>query len=228
MNRKAVIPPIFDAHKVSAFFTTRTEGNGPESALETAALHHSAVYLPMQKHTDKIVVVDYDLGPKIADAVVTNRAGILIGIQVADCVPVLLYDTKKHAVAAVHAGWRGTAAEILKKTISTMSSRFYSSPDDILIAVGPSIKSCCYEVGHEVAEGVHKATGKGDYMKKKGGKYYLDLPSANRQQALAAGVPEENIWLSDECTFCMPDKYYSYRFAKGTTGRQYGFIGVGE
>jgi len=104
--------------------------------------------------------------------------------------------------------------------------RFYSSPSDILIAIGPSIKQCSYAVDHEVVRAVQNATGSGDYFIGSADKYYLDLPKANKYQALSIGIPEKNIWLSEDCTFCNPDIYYSYRFARGTTGRQGAFIGL--
>jgi YfiH family protein len=242
-------PPIFSGFPVNAFFTTKTSGSDKDAVSKIAGIASNSIYLPIQKHTDKVLIVDYDVEPKIADAVITNRKDILIGVQVADCVPILLYDMQKNVVGAVHAGWRGTAEEILKKTIKAMMDRFCSIPSDIVIAIGPGIRWCCYGVGYEVIEAVEKVTSYGDcprftdadrrrrigtvpapksknYIIKKGEKYCLDLPTANKYQALSLGVPLENIWMSDECTFCLPEKYYSYRYAKGTTGRQCGFIGI--
>jgi hypothetical protein len=164
--------------------------------------------------------------PRIGDAVITDRQGVLIGVQGADCVPILLYDRRTRATGAIHAGWRGTAAEITRKTIAAMGERFSLSPSDITMAVGPAIRQCCYEVGYEVLDAVKKVTGPGDYFAAKGDKYYLDLPAANRHQALASGVLPENIWMSEDCTCCESGRFYSYRFAKGPTGRQGGFIGV--
>jgi YfiH family protein len=262
-----IVPDIFERLPVKAFFTTKS--SGVECIFQGQRLRDDipkilnvrleGVYLPIQKHTDKVLIVDHDFEPKIADAVVTNRKGILLGVQVADCVPILLYDVKKGVAGAVHAGWRGTASGILKKAIKAMADRFYSLPQDILIAIGPGIRWCCYNVGHEVIEAVEKVTSYGDcprppfnsplskggyrgvlrrrigtvpspkskdYIIKRGEKYCIDLPTANKYQALSSGVPLENIWISDECTFCLPEKYYSYRYAKGTTGRQCGFIGI--
>ncbi len=234
MTPHIVIPPNFSGSEVKAFFTTKAL-----QSYEFGPPHK--IYLPIQKHTDKVLILDYDLEPKIADAVVTNRRNVVIGVQTADCVPILLYDIKKGVAGAVHAGWRGTAAEILKKTIHAMTDRFYSSPSDIFIAIGPAIKWCCYGVGYEVIEAVEKVTSlefgdfgeigravrsSKDYIIKKGEKYCLDLPTANKYQALSSGVKPEHVWMSDECTFCLPEKYYSYRYAKGTTGRQCGFIGI--
>lgn len=217
-------PPIFKGLPVNALFTTKFSGITEISKLFDTPLEN--FYLPIQKHTDKVFVLNYDMNPQIADAVITKRRGILIGIQVADCAPILLYDKKMQVLSAVHAGWRGTAAGILKNTIEKMIAKFYTSPSEILIAIGPSIRWCCYEVGYEVIEAVKKITGEGNYFVQKGDKYCLDLPSVNKYQALSMGVLQQNIWISDDCTFCLPEKYYSYRFSKGITGRQYGFIGI--
>jgi len=219
-----IFPEIFDG-KVKAFFTGKTPGADLRRISEIASIRTHHIYMPIQKHTDKVLLLD-SFEPKIADAVITDRRDVLIGVQGADCVPVLLYDRRTCATGAVHAGWRGTAAEILKKTVRAMGERFSSSPEDILVAIGPGIRWCCYGVGPEVIDAVRKATGEGDYFIVRGEKNCLDLPAANRYQAISEGVKPGNIWMSDECTFCLPEKYYSYRFAKGPTGRQGGFIGI--
>ncbi len=210
---------------IRAFFTTKTLNGNIREIAKAAGIIENRIYMPIQKHTDKIIILESDLSPKIGDAVITKEKGILIGVQVADCVPVLIYEKQKGVMAAVHAGWRGTAEEILKKTINIMTDRFYCSTENILIAVGPGIRWCCYGVDYDVFNKVKHATGDGDYYVQKDGKYCLDLPTANKLQALSLRVPEQNIWISGECTFCFPDKFYSYRFARGTTGRQGGFIG---
>ncbi|MCL4491461.1 MAG: peptidoglycan editing factor PgeF [Nitrospirae bacterium] len=221
-----ITPPVFNGFPVKGFFTTKAAGSDRNAVSKAFTLPPHNIYIPVQKHTDKIVIVEHDLDPKIADGVITGRKGILIGVQVADCAPILLYDARKRIAGAVHAGWRGTAAGILRNAVTVMEYRFRSSPADILIALGPGIRRCCYEVGYEVIEAVARATGEGDYWDEKGGKYRIDLPAANAYQAVSSGVPPENIWTSGECTFCLPGKYYSYRFAKGSTGRQGGFIGI--
>ncbi len=233
-----IFPDIFGKH-ITAFFTGKSPGTDIEKISGAASIDKQKIYLPIQKHTDKVLVLDSDLNPRIADAVITGNKGILLGVQVADCVPVLLCDAKRNVIGVVHAGWRGTAASILKKTINTMCSRFNSVPDNIAVAMGPSIRWCCYHVGYDVLESVTKATGIGEYHNPSfskgglGGFYCLDLASANKYQAVSAGIHEKNIWVSDECTYCHPDKYYSYRHTKGTAGRrldstrrQGGFIGM--
>lgn len=217
-----IVPSIFKGYDVIAFFTTKA------FSLKDIMKKYpfDSIYIPLQKHTDKIVVLDYDRSLKIGDAVVTKEKGVMIGVQVADCVPVLLFDRRNNVMAAVHAGWRGTAAGILKKMIELMIRKYQSFKEDILLSIGPSIRWCCYDVGYDVLEDVKKETGDGKYFLEKGQKYCLDLPTANKYQALRLGIREENIWISEDCTYCLPGKYYSYRFSKGVTGRQYGLIGI--
>ena len=222
--RRLIFPEIFKGG-VTAFFTGKDPGADPGEVAGILGIKKENIYLPIQKHTDKIVLLESSRETKIADAVVTKEAGVLIGVQVADCVPILIYEEEKGIIGAVHAGWRGTAAGILKKTVVMIMERYISGTKGFHVAIGPSIKGCCYSVDHEVNEAVTKATGEGDYYSKKGEKYFLDLPSANKYQALSLGIPETNIWVSDECTCCNPHKFYSYRYAKGTTGRQAAFIG---
>jgi polyphenol oxidase len=210
----------------SACFTGKNPGTDLESIAELNRITRDHIYFPIQKHTDKVVVIGSSPEPVIADAVITKQKGLLIGVQVADCVPILLCDPEKQVVGAVHAGWRGTAQEILKKTIHTLCESFFSNPADILVAIGPSIRQCCYEVDDDVIRAVSRAAGNSACFRNKGDKFWLDLASANQLQALNMGVPEGNIWMSDGCTCCSPEKFFSYRFSRGSAGRQAGFIGI--
>ncbi len=220
-----ISPDIFGSD-ITAFFTQKNPGADIEKIGRILKINKQDIFLPMQKHTERILVLGSSLKPEVADAVVTERKGILIGVQVADCVPVLLCEKNAGVIAAVHAGWRGTAGAVLGKTIDTMADRLGCRRERILVAVGPSIRGCSYEVDKEVAVRVETATGKGDYLSSRGMKYLLDLALANKGQALSKGVLESNIWISPDCTYCNPDKYYSYRYARGPTGRQGGFIGI--
>jgi YfiH family protein len=220
-----LISPALINNHVTAFFTGKSPGAAPAEISRIVHVSADKIYLPIQKHTDKIVVIESSLAPVIADAVITKVPGILIGVRVADCVPILLYETTQGIMGAVHAGWRGTAESILMKTIKMMINRFVCSEENIHVAVGPAIRWCCYPVGFDVIHAVSRATGSGNYAIQRGDKHCLDLPTANKYQALSAGIPQENIWFSGECTFCNPDRYYSYRFSRGTTGRQGAFIG---
>lgn len=222
---RLISPEIF-GRGVTAFFTGKDPGAGPQAISRILNISPESIYLPIQKHTDKVLYLDTSMEPRIADAVVTDRRGVLIGVQTADCVPVLLHDPGQGVVGAVHAGWRGTAAGILKETIRFMLERFACRPGNILVAIGPSIRGCSYEVDYEVYDAVSRATGEGAYHTKRGGKYHLDLAVANWLQALSADVPATNVRTSPDCTFCNPERFFSYRYAKGSTGRQGGFIGM--
>lgn len=219
-------PPNIISSTVTAFFTTRSSGDSPVMIAGKAYFSEERLFLPVQKHTDRIHILRSGMEPVTADAVITDRRGVLIGVKVADCVPVLLLDRRRLVAGAVHAGWRGTAAGILKKTVEKMGEHFSSSPKDIHVAIGPSIRGCCYEVGDDVAAAVKDGTGEGPYHVLRGGIRYIDLSSANMVQAVSSGIPGENIWKAMECTSCNPDRFYSYRRAGGATGRQGGFIGM--
>lgn len=225
-----VRPDIFDA-AVEAFFTGREPGVEVGEFIGTGSL-----YMPRQEHTGKVVVLGREAfgrggaGPEAADAAVTDVKGAFLGVQVADCVPILLYDPRRGVCGAVHAGWRGTAKGILKEAIRAMKDGFGSDPADLRIAIGPAIRWCCYEVGPEVVGAVARETGDGDYRLEREGKLCLDLPSANRIQAVGEGVRGDGLWMSGECTYCHPEKFYSYRYYSKrpgeAAGRQGGFIGM--
>jgi polyphenol oxidase len=155
------------------------------------------------------------------DALMTDVQGICLMVMVADCVPVLLYDPVKRAVAAIHAGWRGTVKMITASAIQAMKDRYGSDPSDILAGIGPSIGPCCYEVGDDVVAAVGDVFGttEGFIQRDGGSKARFDLWYANRQQLTAAGIPNQNIDLASVCTLCHPEIYFSSRASAGITGR---------
>jgi len=183
------------------------------------------------------------------DASLTKTPGILLAVQTADCVPILLVDPKKRAVAAVHAGWRGTLARILEKTVGELHARLHSNPSDLLAAIGPCIGPCCYEVGAElVAQFSSQFADASDYfdeprtgeepnplqwlnMMPPGHQpppknVHLDLGKANRSQLLGVGLSEKNIFLSNLCTACHLELFFSYRKQGPRSGRLLSAIAV--
>jgi YfiH family protein len=218
-------PEIF-SREVKAFFTRKSLGANAGMIGNLLSISEQDIYIPVQRHTDRVLVLGADQAPVTADAVISQRKRLLLGVRVADCVPILLHDRRKSVVGAVHAGWRGTASQIIMKTVRSMVELFDSSPKDIIAAIGPSIRWQCYEVGNEVKEAVCEATGEGNYCISRKDKCFIDLSSANRIQALSSGIPGENIWSSPECTRCNPDEFHSYRYSRRYTGSQGGFIGV--
>jgi len=224
MPEAHIVRPLLFGPSITAFFTGKYPGAEKGLIARLAGIPEKDIFYPAQKHTDRIIVLEEETQDFTADAVITRQKGVLIGVQVADCVPVLIHDEGTDAIGAVHAGWRGTADGILKLAIKEMNKKFGSVPDNIKIAIGPAIRWCHYEVGEDVLLKVKAQTGEGNYYKTEVEKPYLDLPLANKAQALSMGVREENIWLSNECTYCGAGLFNSFRREKGT-GRQGGFIG---
>ena len=168
-----------------------------------------------------------------ADGLRTTATGLMLGIMVADCVPVLVADVRLRVVGAFHAGWRGTAAGMVEQGIAGMMSEYGSRPEDMVGAVGPSIGGCCYTVGEEVRE---TFAGRFGYTEKlfraEADGTHLDLAEANRRQLVGAGLRVEKVAVLGECTACTRlengrRRYFSHRAEKGITGRAMGMIGVG-
>ena len=160
------------------------------------------------------------------DAIVTDRANLAICIKTADCVPVFLVDHVRKVIAAVHAGWRGTALGITAKVVRLMQNQYGSSPADLLAAIGPSIGSCCYEVDETVADAFHHDKNAEAFLfpGKRKDRWMLDLAEANRQQLRDCGIPAENIEAAGVCTVCRQDAFFSHRGSGGVTGRQINFL----
>ena len=206
-----------------------------------------------QIHSDVIRLVDAAPSePLSGDGLITSTPGLLLAIQTADCLPVILVDTRRHAIGVFHAGWRGTVQRIVEKGVGEMHRCFGTRPRDLQAAIGPGIQGCCYEVGeevrikfesqfsygaslfHEVKESdpvrekypllflTARAPGHRELPKK----IFLDLVEANRRQLLAAGVPRKNIESSPLCTNCHPELLFSYRAEKGKTGRMLAVAGL--
>lgn len=185
-----------------------------------------------QQHTDNIrIVTEQDCGKGVievdsdiqdTDGLITNIPQIPLVVFTADCVPLLFCDPVRKVVAATHAGWRGTAQKIGKKTISLMKSEFGCAPENIIAAIGPSIGPCCFEVDSDTALNFDKK-----YCKPKpNNKFHVDLWAVNRDDMLSEGLIPDNIYVSEECTICSSDKYYSYRTHKEHTGRQIAVIAL--
>ncbi len=157
------------------------------------------------------------------DALITNQKGVMLTILTADCVPVLLYDKEKEVVAAIHAGWKGTEAKIVSKTVERMIKVFDSDPKDIIAGVAPAIGRCCYEVGEDVAKHFFYEPRSIDV---RGEKYMLDLPFINKKQLLDSGLLETHIEMSGVCTACEVERFFSYRKEQGCSGRFMSMIGL--
>jgi len=203
-----------------------------------------------QVHSDVIHQIESPSAQALCgDALMTNRPGLLLAVQTADCVPILLVDTKNRAAAAVHAGWRGTLKRIAAKTLGRMRMAFGTRPRDVIAALGPAIGQCCYEVGPEVTRAFASQfvqaedwfdpfeTGEepnplqwlsmmppGHPAPAK--KSRLNLTAANTWQLTDAGVPPSQVVASPSCTACRADLMFSYRREGARTGRLMGVVGI--
>jgi len=159
------------------------------------------VFNVKQVHQDRVIFAssvsfEDQLGLEEADAVLTDQLNLPIAVRTADCLPVFLYDSKHHAIGVAHCGWRSTQKHILKKAIELMRKFYQTQPANVKAALGPALRSCHYEVGKEFLDYFPKMTELRD------GKYYFDLIKANRNQLQEAGIPSENIFDSQICTYC--------------------------
>lgn len=190
--------------------------------------------------------------PWKGDGFMTDEPGLLLGIQTADCIPVLIADVKRKAVAAFHAGWRGTLKRIVENGVGRMRLEFRSRPEDLVAAIGPGIAACCYAVGEDVrsqflsqfayAAELFTEVSASDPIREKypllfltarapghsnlGPSLHLDLFEANRRQLLDAGLRPDAITVIGDCTRCQNNRYFSYRAEQGFTGRMLSVAGI--
>lgn len=157
------------------------------------------------------------------DALITDKPGLLIGVTVADCVPILVYDQKQQAVAAIHAGWRGTVGGIVRKTLARMQQQFGTAAKHCYAYVGTCIDECSFEVGSDVADQFEEGVKRIDAETGKG---YIDLKRANTKQLTDFGIPDEQIEVSPFSTVLHTDDFFSYRAEQGQTGRMLAIIGL--
>ena len=221
-----------------------------------AAIGASGMRLVSLRQVHSDIVHQFEaapLQPLRGDAVISRASGLLLAVQTADCLPILLVDTKRRAIAAIHAGWRGTLKRIAQQALGRMRMAYGTSPTNVLAAIGPGIGRCCYEVGPEVAQAyAGQFASAAEWFDSplaqlaSGGepnplpwlsmappghepppaRVRLDLYAANRWQLLDVGIPAANIFASELCTACRPDLLFSYRREAARTGRMMAVIGL--
>lgn len=218
-----------------------TRGDDPEAVeenyrriTEAVGAPFDALALTKQVHGNTVRVVTEpdpalrDAARPECDGLVTARRGLTLFCFTADCVPVLLCDGANGVIGAVHCGWRSSVADILSVAVEKMTG-LGAEAGSICAAIGPAIGECCFEVGPEVPEAAERLLGEGlgslcRPEPGRGGKYLLDLRGVNRRRLLQLGLRAENICVSDECTVCSPEKYWSHRRTKGERGCQAALI----
>jgi len=197
-----------------------------EKFVKSLGFNLSDIVTPNQVHGDKIFraeEIHRGRGSKVytdsiseTDALITNVKNLPLMLCFADCVPILFADVKNCAVGLAHGGWKGTLNKIAAKTFLAMRENFGTTAENCLVGIGPSIGSCCYEVGENVIDACKKnfPADVDKLIIKRDGKVYLDLWAANKIQLAEVGVPAENIEVAGECTCCNANWYFSFRAAR--------------
>lgn len=212
-----------------------SRGDAPENVLENYRRLGSSLgfdihnlVLSRQTHSDIVhVVTEKDRGAGLfapplpdCDALITNTPGIALVVFTADCTPILFWDSETHAVGAAHAGWRGTASGIAARVVEAMGREYGSKPENIRAAIGPNIGYCHFETDEDVPQAMRAAFGPEAeaWITSNGEKYFLDLKAINRLVLNRAGV--ETVEMSDACTVCQCERFWSHRVTKGLRGSQ--------
>jgi YfiH family protein len=191
-----------------------------------------------QVHGDRVLTVDEPLTrrpgfpgslvdePAEHDAMVSNVAGLALTVSTADCVPILVHDPVRRAVAAIHAGWRGTAERIAPKAVEVMARRYGTRPADVQVAIGPAIGRCCYQVDRPAFERLVACTPSADrHLEPDGTEHWrADLPGLNRAMLEETGIPASQIEDLTLCTACRKEQFFSHRGEHGRTGRMMSFV----
>lgn len=238
---------FIDDDNVVAFFTTRDLSlkageredmveeveNNKKLVCEGLNIPLGNLVIPQQTHSDNVAIVNREEESKNGvhsstfnetDALVTNQQNTAIALNFADCVPIIFYDPVKKVIAVAHAGWRGTVAKIGPKTVEKMIKNFSSNPKDIIALIGPAIGKCCFEVGQDVLNKLKNSIS-GDYQDAFSN-FNADLKLINKIQLLDIGV--EKIDVSEYCTSCQSELFFSYRKEKGQTARHSAVIMLKE
>jgi len=234
-----ITPSIFNNKIITAAQSTRLGGvsetpyyslnlgkstnDKPENVAKNRNLFFNAlgtdvnkVAMSGQVHSTEILVAEQPVMEKGFDAIISNTPGLMLAVSIADCTPILIHDTKNNAIAAIHAGWRGTAANITHKTLLKMKQQFNTKGEDCLAFIGACIGYNAFEVGNDVAQYFEDSVKK---IKTGTSNYFVDLKTANKHQLLQSGLKEENIEVSNYCTVENNDLFFSHRYENGITGR---------
>lgn len=218
-------------------------GDEPQAILENRRLlsaelniDESRIVLPHQTHETNVAFIDegfFALSEserklEHIDAVVTRCKNVCIGVSTADCIPILLYDPATQTAAAVHAGWRGTVARIVEKTIDAMTQRYKVAPQNLKAVIAPGISRDAFEVGDEVYEAFSAADFPMDEIAEKRVKWHIDLPAANYLQLENKGVDLRNIQVCNICTYTDHERFFSARRLGINSGRIYTGIIIKE
>ncbi len=217
----------FTTRRSGDFTTLDSNGEQPPSSLDAGGMRLRTV---RQIHSGRLLVMNEDQsywrdGRPDADAMATSQPGYMLAVRTADCLPILLVDRTRKAVAAVHAGWRGTDQQIAAAAVEQMAAHFGSVPGSLEAIIGPGIEACCFQVGPEVAERFDPSVVVFPDANPDS-RPHVDLVAANRQQLLQQGIPSSKVSAVARCTYCREDEFFSYRRDGERAGRMLSFIGI--
>jgi YfiH family protein len=241
-----ILPEIIDSSKVIAAQSTRMGGLSPApyaslnlgmsvkdeeaNVLQNRELFFGALDIPLsqvtkshQVHGTNVLLVNSPVTTEGYDGLITNQPGIFLAVSIADCTPILIHGEKHNAVAALHAGWRGTAGKIVSRAMQLMKENFETEGKDCKAFIGACISYDHFEVGAEVAEHFDAAVKRFDTGKQK---WFVDLKAANSLLLADAGVPSNHIEICSYCTVADNHLFFSHRAEKGITGRMMAVIGI--
>ncbi len=239
-------PTIFDSKKVIAAQSNRLNGLSEEPfgtlnlglsvnddeqlVLKNRELFFGSIGVQLnqlaisyQIHGSKVLTINEPSQTQGYDAQITNKPTVFLVVSVADCTPILIHDTKNNAVAAIHAGWKGTAGKIVSNTLLEMQKQYGTIGVNCKAFIGACIGYANFEVNEDVAKHFDASLKRFDTQKQK---WFVDLKSANKQQLLNDCVLAENIEVSDYCTVTNNDLFFSHRKENGITGRMMAVIGI--
>ena len=209
-------------------FGTRVLSDDLSKWSQALAVEPQQLITLKQIHSNRVVVVDDQFDVKAvreADALVTNRTDVVLAVKSADCLPVLLFDPVKKVVAAVHAGWRGLAQQVVIETVEVMNHRFGVDVRDLHVAFGPCLQVTRFEVGDDVIEAFRQALGHYfSYESLESGKWLIDMPCTAAMGLEQLGLHAKNFYFAEQDTFTMPEVFHSYRRDAKNAGRQLNFI----
>lgn len=239
-------PTIFDSSKVIAAQSTRLGGvsvepfnsmnlglsvnDDEQNVWKNRALFFGKLGIDLkqvsrcyQVHGNEVLVVNEPVTNEKYDAQITNKPNVFLAASIADCTPILIHDEKNNAVAAIHAGWRGTVGKIVSNALQLMKQNYGTDGKDCKAFIGACISYDNFEVGDEVAANFDSSLKRFDEQKQK---WFVNLKKANQQQLLDFGLLEHNIEISEYCTVENNNTFFSHRKEKGVTGRMMAVIGI--
>jgi YfiH family protein len=223
-----ILSKIFSHPHLTAGFSTKADDIYSSPSSER---FRGRIYRVRQVHSNRAIEITYEkpeaIGHVEGDALVTAKKGLLLSVWVADCVPLVMAQEHGRCIAAVHAGWRGLVGGIIRTTLELLKSAYNAPPESIKASVGPAIGACCYEVGNDVSERIAASCGESSVIAVRADRIFADLHSTAKLQLLAAGVQPSNIEVSNLCTYCHDNLFFSRRRGN-LSERQCGFVGISE